>query len=120
VCECTQAPAAALLPPGWAQHTTDDGDVYYYNASTDESRWTLPSGAGGRCVRARVELANTDAHTVARWTRHVDDNGDVYYYNATTDESKWELTSAEVRATRVLVCVYACVHEHTHTAGYNG
>jgi hypothetical protein len=65
---------APKLPPGWEQHTTDDGEVYYYNEALDESSWVLPSGSGGR------------------WTRHLDDNGDVYFYNPVTDESKWELS----------------------------
>jgi hypothetical protein len=65
---------APKLPPGWEQHTTDDGEVYYYNEALDESSWVLPSGSGGR------------------WTRHLDENGDVYFYNPVTDESKWELS----------------------------
>ena len=68
---------AVTLPPGWEEHETDDGEVYYYNAELDESSWTLPSGSGGH------------------WTRHVDDNGDVYFYNPVTDESKWELGESE-------------------------
>lgn len=65
---------APKLPPGWEQHTTEEGEVYYYNESLDESSWVLPTGSGGR------------------WTRHLDENGDVYFYNPVTDESKWELT----------------------------
>ncbi len=64
---------APKLPPGWEQHTTEEGEVYFYNAALDESSWVLPTGG--------------------RWTRHLDDNGDVYFYNAVTDESKWELTA---------------------------
>jgi hypothetical protein len=31
------------LPPGWLEFETDDGNVYYYNALTEETVWELPT-----------------------------------------------------------------------------
>ena len=33
----------AHLPPGWLEFETDDGNVYYYNALTEETVWELPT-----------------------------------------------------------------------------
>jgi hypothetical protein len=34
--------AKQTLPPGWAEYTADDGDIYYYNEKTGESSWERP------------------------------------------------------------------------------
>eukprot|EP00468_Gymnochlora_sp_CCMP2014_P004553 CAMPEP_0167757958 /NCGR_PEP_ID=MMETSP0110_2-20121227/10208_1 /TAXON_ID=629695 /ORGANISM="Gymnochlora sp., Strain CCMP2014" /LENGTH=1445 /DNA_ID=CAMNT_0007644193 /DNA_START=1214 /DNA_END=5551 /DNA_ORIENTATION=- len=31
-----------ILPPGWAEHFTDEGQAFYYNAETKESSWDIP------------------------------------------------------------------------------
>ena len=31
------------LHPDWEEFETEDGDIYYYNASTDESTWERPA-----------------------------------------------------------------------------
>ena len=31
-----------VLPDGWEAVTTDDGEVYYWNETTDETCWTQP------------------------------------------------------------------------------
>ena len=31
------------LPPGWTEHTTDSGEVYYYSASTQQTQWDRPA-----------------------------------------------------------------------------
>ena len=35
-------PAPPRLPPGWEQHETDEGDMYYHNAATGATRWDRP------------------------------------------------------------------------------
>lgn len=39
-----EAPAAAAGAGTWTSHTTDDGQVYYYNADTGETTWERPEG----------------------------------------------------------------------------
>ena len=39
----TFSPAASALPAVWIAHTAPSGEVYYYNASTGLTSWTLPA-----------------------------------------------------------------------------
>ena len=32
-----------MLPPGWLQFETDDGNVYFYNALTEQTTWEFPT-----------------------------------------------------------------------------
>ena len=48
----TLAPADIELQGGWLQYRDDDGHVYYYNATSNETVWELPEG---------VELAASSA-----------------------------------------------------------
>lgn len=36
-------PAQPSLPPDWEEHTTENGDVYYWNSRTGESTWERPT-----------------------------------------------------------------------------
>ena len=35
-------PAPPRMPPGWEQHETDEGEIYYHNAATGTTRWDRP------------------------------------------------------------------------------
>ncbi|KAM8871942.1 WW domain-binding protein 4 [Synchiropus picturatus] len=70
----------------WVAGKSDDGNTYYYNTVTGESRWnerhphfpksTMPAQLGG-----------TSAST---WVEAVSPEGYPYYYNSQTGESSWE------------------------------
>ncbi len=68
-----EADPDALLP-GWTELSDGDGNVYYFNEATDESRWTKPT----------AEMLPDG------WVRMTDDEGAAYYFNTYTGESQWE------------------------------
>jgi len=39
----TPTPTPTTTSAQWVEHTTDDGQTYYYNASTGQSSWTKPT-----------------------------------------------------------------------------
>ena len=63
----------ALLA-GWAELADGDGNVYYFNEATEESRWTKPT----------AEMLPDG------WVRMTDDEGAAYYFNTYTGESQWD------------------------------
>ena len=72
------APAAeddpdALLP-GWTELSDAEGNVYYFNEATEESRWTKPT----------AEMLPDG------WVRMTDDEGAAYYFNTYSGESQWD------------------------------
>jgi hypothetical protein len=81
--EKKETPLAASneLPPGW--QTVQDpasGRTYYYNASTQKTSWSKPTGA---------EENNS---LPAGWQKVDDPNtGRSYYYNASTQKTSWTL-----------------------------
>jgi len=81
--EKKETPPAASneLPPGW--QTVQDpasGRTYYYNASTQKTSWSKPTGA---------EENNS---LPAGWQKVDDPNtGRSYYYNASTQKTSWTL-----------------------------
>jgi len=71
------------LPAGWEQVGPDEeGDIYYVNKITGDSKWELPT--------------EEDAtHLLDGWERVEDDEGDVFYINAESGESQWDPPLAE-------------------------
>ena len=60
----------------WQECYDDQGNLYYYNAVTNETSWEKPADllSGGA----------TD------WQECYDEQGNLYYYNAVTNETSWE------------------------------
>ncbi len=79
---------APEMPAGWQQIGPDEeGDIYYVNNITGESRWEPPT--------------EEDAvHLLPGWERVEDDDGDVFYVNAESGESQWDPPLAEGSATQ--------------------
>ncbi|KAH9261638.1 hypothetical protein BASA81_000294 [Batrachochytrium salamandrivorans] len=51
-----------LLQPGWAAHTSPDGETYYYNESTGASVWERPSLVQQQQVGEAAKAEAADAH----------------------------------------------------------
>jgi YHS domain-containing protein len=54
-----------------------DGNTYYFNQASQESRWTKPT----------AEMLPDG------WVRMVDDEGTAYYFNTYSGESQWDVPS---------------------------
>lgn len=63
-----------MLPYGWEEHVTEDGQLFYYNTVTSETSWDL--------VPSRSLPYN--------WRMCETEEGQVYYYNDETGVSQWE------------------------------
>jgi hypothetical protein len=106
------------LPADWTEYYTEDGHVYYYNATTDESSWEHPGIAAGtagtahRPVTADVikvpnlHLPNGEPSVDSlnnvlvvhgelpdHWAEYQTHSGRTYYYNDETNESTWDYPS---------------------------
>ena len=46
--------ATSVLPAEWAAHTTPEGKVYYYNAATGVTAWTLPEAGSFEIGGAQI------------------------------------------------------------------
>jgi TH1 protein/WW domain len=90
----------------WTAHLDDEGQLYYYNDKTDESRWDPPeegfhpveadeaTAAGADAADDDVDNKDAKGAVLHDWTAHYDEDGQLYYYNAKTDESSWEEPAA--------------------------
>uniref|UniRef100_A0A3Q3X6H4 WW domain-containing protein n=1 Tax=Mola mola TaxID=94237 RepID=A0A3Q3X6H4_MOLML len=67
----------------WVEAQTDDGQTYYYNTITGESRWEKPE----RCQGGSSASAHSSG---CPWMEAVSPEGYTYYYNSETGESSWE------------------------------
>ena len=54
----------------WVTLATEEGQTYYYNPRSEESRWERPTMG---------------------WSEYQDDWGRTYFHNSATGESAWEL-----------------------------
>merc|ERR1711907_538692 len=74
---------------------TAEGDVYYYNEETDDSRWEFPKIPGAVVLDENGALmsAPDDEGPPIVYQRQQTDEGDEYYYCEATDDSKWEYPS---------------------------
>ncbi|KAM9820832.1 WW domain-binding protein 4 [Neosynchiropus ocellatus] len=69
----------------WVAGKSDDGNTYYYNTVTGESRWDEPHPRVPKSMPAQTEGTSASA-----WVEAVSPEGYTYYYNSQTGESIWE------------------------------
>ncbi len=72
--------SGSLLPVGWEERTdATSGALYYFNAGTGESSWTLPKGPPG------------DSSGGGGWEEREDPStGAPYWYNTASGDSRWD------------------------------
>jgi len=66
-------------PDGWTEYRTEEGEIYYYNTFTQESKYEKPES-----LMTSVELKLPRSP----WKAYVDENR-VYYHNSQTNETTW-------------------------------
>lgn len=88
------------LAPGWAENRTPDGRVYYYHATTRETRWQKPTVSPPEPQPAQPQSNKRPHESVAsvtskplasesEWATHRTADGKVYFYNKQTRETSW-------------------------------
>jgi len=77
--------SSSALPNGWQEVTDESGNIYYYNANTNETAWDRPSE-----TKTSISSSGSASSLPAGWQALVDENGSTYYYNEATTETSWE------------------------------
>ena len=103
--------ATPTVASEWEAAVDDDGNQYWYNATTGESSWFDPHAPAPDDAGAAATTAETagggdgdgddDGDDGSVWEEAVDDaTGATYFYNARSGESRWERPGlqAKVRA----------------------
>ncbi|EKM59176.1 uncharacterized protein PHACADRAFT_136514 [Phanerochaete carnosa HHB-10118-sp] len=84
-------PPAAIpppLPPGWSEHTSPTGQLYYYNVVTKESTYTRPLPAFPIPKKKEKPLVKTPIPGTD-WLRVKTTEGNVFYSHKTERRSLW-------------------------------
>jgi hypothetical protein len=92
----------------WVMHTSDKGEIYYYNRLTRESAWQLPTSAQpnnhkeengkDKVIDIEEEEEGDKVKEDNVWVMHTSDRGEPYYYNKLTRQSVWEIPLKEKEA----------------------
>jgi hypothetical protein len=82
------------LPPGWTTVTDDNGQIYYWDVITGQTRWTAPDSDQVPPPPAidEFELAR---QLPSGWMSAVDADGSIYYWNIATGETSWTHPSCQ-------------------------
>lgn len=83
----------------WQTHTGDDGRTYYYNPSTNESKWEKPDQLLSPLERALA---------LSQWKEYTAQGGAKYWNNTETGESVWD-TPDEI------IAIIASIHKPSST-----
>ena len=78
--------SSAALPAGWATHTDDEGNAFYYHAASGQSTYEHPSAP-----TVPPSPAAGAAQLLAGWAAYTDDDGNTYYHNAASGESTYTM-----------------------------
>ena len=113
----------------WSQHRDENGDEYWWNSVTGETRWDEPEAVQTRraaavtdaeadAATAMVDAQSTpeseacvgsvteaEAECANNWSQHRDENGDEYWWNGVTGETRWDEPAA-VQAKRAAAEAY--------------
>lgn len=112
--------------PEWEEADDGEGNKYYYNKVTGESRWEKPVALvraalafqSGTSQNTETNAApdNADAeHEETEWEEINDEDGNQYYYNNVTGESRWDLPTG-VRARLAAVAMFQRVSSSNNAA----
>lgn len=78
-----------VLPEGWEEHQMDDGNVYYYNALTQQTSWTAPPTP----LPPPPPPPPAGTPLPDGWAEYMDEGGATYFYNTLTMETTWNRPS---------------------------
>mmetsp|Transcript_32277 Transcript_32277/g.126318 ORF Transcript_32277/g.126318 Transcript_32277/m.126318 type:complete len:798 (-) Transcript_32277:4355-6748(-) len=95
------------LAPGWAEAVAHDGRKYWYNITTQVTRWdkpvaglpqpvsAVPQSQAASVADAGVPNSEPPQQTIPEWKEATAGDGRVYYYHAQTGETRWEKPETE-------------------------
>lgn len=75
------------LPAGWSECRTPDGQVYYYNATTNVTQWDRPGAAPPPPPPRAAALPYG-------WEELRTEQNEVYYYHAASNTTQWDKPTA--------------------------
>jgi len=86
-----------LLPDGWIEHKTGEGQLYYEHRESNTVQWEKPSTPSlSSTAPATADTSKPPQHHTRDstklppdWNKHNDEGGRRYYSNNSTQESSW-------------------------------
>jgi hypothetical protein len=88
------AAAAAASCSDWEIHEAEDGAVYYFSPSRDESSWDVPADYVAPVAALADDFAQEPEAVVeaitSDWEQHETEDGTPYWFSPSRDESSWE------------------------------
>lgn len=82
------------LPPGWTTVTDDNGQIYYWDVITGQTRWTAPDSDQVPPPPIMDEFESV-RQLPSGWMSAVDADGSIYYWNIASGETTWTHPSCQ-------------------------